>query len=99
MMQEPLKTLTDELSELKLPIPPQSEKFQVFLSTGGCGAAGSCPTVYQASDGRFLLQGYRLSTEERSELSIPESEDVIALPAEFVVRLARQIEAVSKANV
>ena len=49
----------------------------------GCGD-GNCPTIYQTDRGTLLMQGYVLSTEEKTKLNIAENEDIVEIPSDFL---------------
>lgn len=54
---------------------------------GGLGCAGgSCPTIYETDRGTILLQGCVLTAEDKRSLCIPQNEDVVEVPKEFIER-------------
>ncbi len=55
--------------------------------------SGNCPTVHVTDDGRVLVQGYRLSDNERFLLKLPENEDVISMDEGVLRELAKKLNA------
>lgn len=53
---------------------------------------GGCPTAYEDSNGDFILQGYELSPDQLEELKMPNGEDAIKLPRDFVQGLVDQLK-------
>lgn len=49
----------------------------------GC-AGGACPTLYQGSNGRFYVQGYRVDGGVKEVANMPKSEDLVEIPAALV---------------
>jgi hypothetical protein len=50
---------------------------------GGC-AGGTCPTIYETNKGSYAVQGKKLNALEKQSLGIPEDEDVVEIPIEFL---------------
>jgi hypothetical protein len=48
---------------------------------------GLCPTVYEDSDGSIVIQGYKLSDEDRKKITTPDGEDAIRIPRAFFDQL------------
>lgn len=46
--------------------------------------SGMCPTLYQDEQGRVFVQGNKLTQSERTELGIPEHEEVVELAPELI---------------
>ncbi len=68
-------------------------KLQVVFASHDCSCGcGKCPTVYKTESGDTVVQGYRLSDEERSTLDIPTGEEMIRLPAEFFEGMLRELK-------
>lgn len=66
-----------------------------FTLIARCGCEnGNCPQIYSASDGSIVVQGYRLSAEERKCLpqALPPGEDVVFVPAELLKQLVRNMD-------
>lgn len=60
-----------------------------FFSTVGC-ADGQCPAAALTEDGSLLVRGYKMA-EVPSEIVPGDNEDVVKLPAEFVVKLLEDL--------
>lgn len=56
---------------------------KVIHSTINC-AESTCPTIYQDDQGNFVIQGFILKNEIKKSINIPEGEDAIKVPAEFI---------------
>ena len=52
---------------------------------------GGCPTVYEAEDGDYLVQGYILKNTDKSALGTPEGEDLVRLPKEFFEEMLKNL--------
>jgi len=59
-------------------------KVQVIHETANCDQS-TCPTIYQDEQGNYIIQGFTLNKQDKSELPIPEGEDVIRIPADFLL--------------
>lgn len=59
---------------------------------GHCCTSGNCPTLFVTDEGTVLVQGFVVEPSERSELSVPGGEDVIAMPVEALRALVRQLD-------
>ena len=55
----------------------------VIHATANCENS-ACPTIYLNEKGNYVVQGFKLNSAQKSDLQIPEGEDLIELPAEFV---------------
>ncbi|MEZ4848225.1 MAG: hypothetical protein R3B93_06330 [Bacteroidia bacterium] len=44
----------------------------------------SCPTIYKNQDGNYVIQGFKLKSQDKKGISIPEGEDAILVPADFL---------------
>lgn len=53
-------------------------------------ADGSCPTIYETDRNSFLIQGFILSKEDKEKINLPESEDVIEVPADFLASFLKK---------
>ncbi len=58
-------------------------KLKVIHATKHC-AESTCPTIYRAEDGRYVIQGFKVKAEDRTGIPIPEGEDVVVLPKDFM---------------
>ena len=58
-------------------------KLTVIQTTPNCESS-ACPTIYQDENGNYFFQGFKVKNQVKSELGVPENEDVIELPEEFV---------------
>ena len=54
-----------------------SKPLRKIAGTDGSDSLNSCPTVIGLGDDDVVLQGYKLDTETRRRLNIPEGEDAI----------------------
>jgi hypothetical protein len=57
-------------------------KLKIVLYNPGC-AGGDCPTVYQTDRNTFIVQGYKLSNEDKEGINFKSDEDLIEVPIEF----------------
>ncbi|WP_344820375.1 hypothetical protein [Actinoplanes cyaneus] len=46
-------------------------------------SAGSCPTIYRAQSGRYVVQGFTVSAE-RAGIDLPDGEMLVEIPAELL---------------
>ncbi len=70
-------------------------KLQKLFETPGCNES-SCPTIYQNESGSFFIQGYVVAQDNREGANIPEGEDLVEVPKEFLEAfIKQQTEAVS----
>ena len=58
-------------------------KLKVIHATSNC-AESSCPTIYQTPEGNFIFQGFKISSSIKSDHGVPNNEDMVELPKEFV---------------
>jgi len=49
----------------------------------GCGG-GSCPAIYKDDNGRIFVQGSKIDHELRSQVAVPEHEELVELPRELL---------------
>ena len=68
-----------------------SKPLRKIAGTDGSDSLNSCPTVIGLGDDDVVLQGYKLDTETRRRLNIPEGEDAIVMPRELYLRGARRL--------
>lgn len=60
----------------------------IFMWKDSGSATGSCPALYR-TDGGYVVQGRRLSPEERAQLrDLADGEEGVFVPANVLVRLA-----------
>jgi hypothetical protein len=46
---------------------------------------GNCPAIYQREDGRYVIQGWRITNDERAQLrDLADNEDAIVVPADVI---------------
>lgn len=64
------------------------------FGTPGCNES-SCPTIYQNKSGSFFIQGYIVAKDSRAGANIPEGEDLVEVPKEFLEAFIKQ-QAVAK---
>lgn len=50
-------------------------------------SAKTCPTIYQDSDGKIFIQGYRLSEDMKDKINIADDEDVVELSPKLLETL------------
>lgn len=48
---------------------------------------GRCPAVFETGDGQLVVQGFRLSDEDRRQLDIPGDEDAVRIPKTLIDQL------------
>ena len=51
--------------------------------TQNCDNA-SCPTIYKNEKGNFVIQGFKLKSTDKDSLNLPEEEDLVEVPADFL---------------
>ncbi len=59
------------------------------FGTPGCDES-SCPTIYQNESGSFFIQGYVVAQDNREGANIPEGEDLVKVPKEFLEAFIKQ---------
>ena len=59
-------------------------KIKKVVAKYECQKCEKCPTVLALEDGSVLVQGYKLNAEDTSFLDIPEGENVVHLPKDFI---------------
>ena len=59
----------------------QSHHLKVLLSL--CDS-GMCPALYTDPEGRVFVQGSKLASATRTELAVPENEEVVEIAPEIV---------------
>jgi hypothetical protein len=60
-----------------------------IFGTPGCDQS-SCPTIYQNESGSFFIQGYIVAKNNREGADIPEGEDLVEVPKEFLEAFVKQ---------
>lgn len=60
-----------------------SLKLKVIHATANC-ANSTCPTIYKTADGSYVVQGFTIKPEDKAGISLPEGEDAVILPEDFV---------------
>lgn len=58
-------------------------KLQILHTTANC-ADTSCPTIYKDEAGNFVIQGFVMQPTEKAGIQIPQGEDAIRVPADFL---------------
>lgn len=58
-------------------------KLNVIHATQGCEDS-SCPTVYQNETGDYVIQGFKIKPEDKQSIALPEGEDAIVVPKDFL---------------
>lgn len=58
-------------------------QLQAIHTTKNC-ASSTCPTIYRDEAGRYVLQGFKVDANDKATMRIPEGEDAIILPADFM---------------
>jgi len=68
---------------------------KTYSEDGGasCCAGGKCPSLHTTDDGRVIVQGIRLLTDEKAVLSIPDREDVVAMDIATFRHLVNKLQA------
>jgi hypothetical protein len=56
----------------------------------GCWT-GNCPALHITDDGRVIVQGNRLSADDKSPLEVPEHEDTVAIDMAVFRELAQKL--------
>ena len=59
----------------------ESQNLKVLLSL--CDS-GMCPTLYTDPQGRVFVQGSKLASGTRTELGVPENEEVVEIAPELI---------------
>ena len=63
----------------------------VVASECNCGNCDQCPTLYELSNGDFLMQGY-VQDAASAGVELPEGESVVRLPKSFVEKIAKSLK-------
>lgn len=59
-------------------------RLKVIHSTKKC-AESKCPTIYRdEATGNFVIQGFIMKETDKGDMSIPQGEDAVVVPAEFL---------------
>lgn len=53
-------------------------------SIGSNCKSGACPTLYRSQDGRYFIQGFRVSSEVRASIDLPSDDDIVEISREFL---------------
>ena len=56
---------------------------------GNCPDGVTCPTVYASDRGTIIVQGCTLSSDDLSEITIPEGEGAVEIPLSLLKEAAR----------
>lgn len=51
-----------------------------------------CPTVWSTDRGTYVVQGYKLSNEDKRNITLASNEDAVEIPAELVGQLVKAIK-------
>ena len=55
-------------------------------------AGGTCPRLVKTTDGKFLIQGFKISDEIKNHFSISENEEMLEIPEELITNIINQIK-------
>jgi len=69
-------------------------KLKKVFGTPGCDES-SCPTIYENESGSFFIQGYIVAKVNREGTNIPDGEDLVEVPKEFLEAYIKQQRKVS----
>lgn len=58
----------------------------VKISDPGC-AGSACPTVYESDRDTLVIQGLKLSEEDKNSIKLPDTEDAIEIPKSLIKNL------------
>jgi len=64
----------------------KENRLEVIGKIDGC-AGKSCPTIYKDSTGKIFIQGYRIDSNLKSQITVANNEDVIELAPELLEAL------------
>ena len=78
------ETGTDGLIALEVHMSTSQNGLKVLMRL--CDS-GTCPALFEDEAGRIFVQGNRLTTPERSDLPIPEHEEVVEISPELIAFL------------
>ena len=56
-----------------------------------------CPSVWRTDRGTYVVQGYKLSDEDKKSIKFASNEDAVEIPAELVDQLAKAAQTGVKA--
>jgi hypothetical protein len=57
-----------------------------LLGPGQCGD-GSCPAIYRDNAGRIFVQGTKIEALLKTQVVVPEHEEIVELPSELIALL------------
>jgi hypothetical protein len=57
-----------------------------------CGAKLICPTIYETDSGSFVIQGFQIDKDTRSQLPIPDGEDAVEIPKELLIEALKKVK-------
>lgn len=60
-------------------------------SAGNACNGGSCPSVYETTDGTYVIIGRRMSAEEKAGLPMAGGEDALEVPRELLKESAPKL--------
>jgi hypothetical protein len=60
------------------------------FANGGCNAI-ICPTVYKSSDGRYFVQGYKVSKNIVDQARLADNEAIIEVDPQLILNVAKQV--------
>ncbi|MEM7368696.1 MAG: hypothetical protein AAF587_08820 [Bacteroidota bacterium] len=69
-------------------------KLTLIQSTLNCETS-ACPTIYKDEAGNYIIQGFILKPAEKAAISIPEGEDAIRVPADFLQKFIEKMSLAS----
>ena len=58
-------------------------KLTVIHATTNCDAS-SCPTIYKDEGNNYVIQGFKMKATDKANITLPEGEDAIVVPADFL---------------
>jgi hypothetical protein len=71
--------------------PAMPNKLKVLVMSSGCCSGGTCPTIYRADDGNFVVQGYALTNDYDGEINLPDGESAVIVPPEIIQALRAEL--------
>ncbi|MFA7192013.1 MAG: hypothetical protein WC089_01800 [Candidatus Paceibacterota bacterium] len=57
---------------------------------GGTCSGSSCPTIYESSNGSIIVQGFKITNEERNTILIPQGEDMVVIPKSLIEKIIKR---------
>lgn len=56
-----------------------------FIRKTNASTGGNCPAIYEAANGNYVIQGWRIDADTRAHLrNLADSEDAVEIPRDVI---------------